>query len=511
MELMRKFFLILTALLIALLSGLSFILFKAEEQINDSGYQVEKRIISLQEVRWLNLSHSSRPIDSLALKLWTFPPKIIIDGVTISELTISSAEDSMAKSPSFIPLQIEIQNLNIKIDAFPYLNNLHGTLRPKLILKNENTQIIRDDDNWFLEGSIPFEHPNLSTLIQFKLQDKKIDLILEEPILKHDLLERMYQFPDMSWQGTLSSEEFTLQSQWQESTFSLRIIPNKMDIKASSLHLESQVDFENILEWLELKKQLRPNNFSAKGSLQLNLDWKDNALKQIHFDVQDLDIIGEVFPVQQMRQIGISYYPIHAQTSRFLGNRSADWVPYSKLGWLKEAVIAAEDSQFNSHKGLNLKGINEALNKSQLDSFSSGGSSITQQLAKNIFLNNKKSLERKLLELIYTISLEKNFSKESILTFYLNAIEFGPNIYGLKQASSHYFLKSPQNLTIREATFLAAILPNPLDGYKKAQLDQVPKYKIDQIIQNIFNGKNISKKQLYTAKAEELRLLIPQE
>ena len=93
----------------------------------------------------------------------------------------------------------------------------------------------------------------------------------------------------------------------------------------------------------------------------------------------------------------------------------------------------------------------------------------------------------------------------------MNAIEFGPNIYGLKQASSHYFLKSPQNLTIREATFLAAILPNPLDGYKKAQLDQVPKYKIDQIIQNIFNGKNISKTQMYAASAEELLLLVPQE
>ena len=506
---MRKFLLILIALLVALLSGLYILLFKAEEHLNAMGYQFDERILSFQEIRWLELSHTNRPIDSLTLELWTFPPKVIIDGMTTSELSLSGSEKPMAKSSSSIPLQIEIQNLNIKVDNFPFLNNLQGTLRSKLILKNEHIQLVRNEDSWLVEGSIPFEHPNLSTLIQFKLQDKNLELILKEPIVAHELLERSYQLPDMSWQGVLSSEECALQSQWQESEFSLRIIPNKTNLKASSLHLESQLAFEDILEWLDLKKRLRPNDFSAKGHFILNIDWNERALEQVHFDVQGLDIIGEIFPVQQMQQIGISYRPIHAQTPRFLGVGSADWVPYAQLGWLKEAVIAAEDSQFTSHKGLNLEGINEALRKSQLDSFSSGGSSITQQLAKNIFLNNQKTFERKILELIYTISLEKHFSKEGILTFYLNAIEFGPKIYGLKQASSHYFLKSPQNLTIREAAFLAAILPNPLDGYKNAQQNYVPKYKIDLIIQNIFNGKNISKAQMSIANSEQLRLLIP--
>lgn len=126
------------------------------------------------------------------------------------------------------------------------------------------------------------------------------------------------------------------------------------------------------------------------------------------------------------------------------------------------AIVVSEDGTFYDHQGFDWFEIKGSIEKNltALD-YARGGSTITQQLAKNVFLSGEKSLLRKVREAILTVQIEKKFSKRQILEKYLNVIEFGPNIFGVRSAARHYFDKEPMDLDILEASFLAFLLPNP--------------------------------------------------
>ncbi len=130
---------------------------------------------------------------------------------------------------------------------------------------------------------------------------------------------------------------------------------------------------------------------------------------------------------------------------------------------LRQAVVIAEDDTFWEHHGFFWEGMRIAMEKN-LDrgSLSVGGSTITQQLAKNLFLSPERSVTRKLQEAILTWRLENTLSKERILEIYLNVVEWGEGIYGAEAAARHYFGVSAGNLGRRQAAQLAAMLPNPL-------------------------------------------------
>lgn len=127
------------------------------------------------------------------------------------------------------------------------------------------------------------------------------------------------------------------------------------------------------------------------------------------------------------------------------------------------AVVASEDNNFTKHKGFDRKAIqnaakvNERRGKKAL-----GGSTISQQTAKNVFLWIQKSYIRKGLEAWHTVLMETMWSKKRIMEVYLNIIEFGDGVYGIEAASNYYFHKHASELTKREASLLAAILPSPL-------------------------------------------------
>ncbi len=140
-----------------------------------------------------------------------------------------------------------------------------------------------------------------------------------------------------------------------------------------------------------------------------------------------------------------------------------EWRDYDRISQhMKQAVVAAEDGKFLQHRGFDLDGMQQALarNKDQ-GKVVAGGSTISQQLAKNLFLYNRRSFVRKGQEAVATFMMERMWSKQRILEVYLNSVEFGENIYGVEAASQHYFGKSARNLSREQAVFLAAILPNP--------------------------------------------------
>jgi len=139
------------------------------------------------------------------------------------------------------------------------------------------------------------------------------------------------------------------------------------------------------------------------------------------------------------------------------------WIPFSKISpYLIKAVLIAEDDKFWEHEGFDYEAIQKAIEKDlQAKKFKFGGSTITQQLTRNLYLSPEKSLIRKISEAIITWRMEKVLSKKRILELYLNVAEWGEGIFGVEAASGYYYGKPSSELTPEEAARLASVLPNP--------------------------------------------------
>ena len=162
------------------------------------------------------------------------------------------------------------------------------------------------------------------------------------------------------------------------------------------------------------------------------------------------------------------------------------WVAYERISiHLKRAVIIAEDAKFLDHEGFDWEGIQRAMDKNQrVGKFVAGGSTITQQRAKNLLLSGERSLLRKGQEAIFTAMLEATMNKRRIFEIYLNVAEWGENIFGAEAAARHYFGVSAASLEPDQAARLAAMLPRPryydrnrssayLTGYSESILGQM--------------------------------------
>jgi monofunctional biosynthetic peptidoglycan transglycosylase len=139
------------------------------------------------------------------------------------------------------------------------------------------------------------------------------------------------------------------------------------------------------------------------------------------------------------------------------------WVDYNKISMhLKRAVIASEDAKFIAHEGFDWEGIEKAYEKNlKKGKIVAGGSTISQQLAKNLFLSSKRTPWRKGQEVIITLMLEKMMTKRRIFEIYLNVIEWGNGVFGAEAAARHYFKTSARGLGKQQAAKLAAMIPNP--------------------------------------------------
>jgi monofunctional biosynthetic peptidoglycan transglycosylase len=139
------------------------------------------------------------------------------------------------------------------------------------------------------------------------------------------------------------------------------------------------------------------------------------------------------------------------------------WVPFSNISpYLVKAVLIAEDDKFWRHEGFDYEAIEKAIEKDlKAKRFKFGGSTISQQLARNLYLSPAKNLLRKMREAIITWRMEKVLSKRRMLELYLNLVEWGDGIFGIEAASRHYYGKPSAELSPEEAAKLASVLPNP--------------------------------------------------
>lgn len=155
------------------------------------------------------------------------------------------------------------------------------------------------------------------------------------------------------------------------------------------------------------------------------------------------------------------------ERTAFMGDKSRRvqqyWIPLSEVSLnLQRAVIVAEDGRFYQHMGIDLYELKESIKTNLVNrSFSRGFSTITMQLARNLYLSPKKQMLRKIKEILIALWIERKLTKDRILEIYLNVIEWGRGIYGIEAAAHHYFSKSADSLSQYEAGFLAAIIPSP--------------------------------------------------
>ena len=149
--------------------------------------------------------------------------------------------------------------------------------------------------------------------------------------------------------------------------------------------------------------------------------------------------------------------------------KSANYVKLRDISpYVIHAVIASEDGAFYEHKGFDWHEMKESMTANlSSGGFRRGGSTLTQQLAKNVYLGKEKAISRKLKEAYLASAIERRYDKNFILEKYLNVVEFGPDMYGVKAAAQYYFHKAPAALHPLEAAYLAFLLPNP-KGYSKS-------------------------------------------
>jgi len=181
-------------------------------------------------------------------------------------------------------------------------------------------------------------------------------------------------------------------------------------------------------------------------------------------------------------------------------------IPLSEVPeYLKEALISAEDANFYSHFGIDLGGIFRAVKINlKIGQPLYGGSTISQQLIRSTFLTTEKTIKRKVREIILTLELERRYSKEQILGWYLNQVPFGPNIYGVEAASKTFFNKSTKEISLSEAALLISLIKAPSYFYPYGEHREELLVRKDYVLDRMAKENYLTKEEAELAKKEEL-------
>ena len=193
---------------------------------------------------------------------------------------------------------------------------------------------------------------------------------------------------------------------------------------------------------------------------------------------------------------------------------SANYVPLKQISpYLAKTIILTEDSNFYNHHGFDWDSIEKNFREGwEKGMYKRGGSTISQQLEKNLFLNQDRTFLRKGLEAIITDRIEKTLTKKEIIERYLNVVEFGKDIYGVKSAAAYYFKKTPAELDVVECAFLAMVLPNPAKysrSYFKKELTPFARKRLDRIVNDLYHYGRINEAEYNTAMEKIQNFLSP--
>jgi monofunctional biosynthetic peptidoglycan transglycosylase len=207
----------------------------------------------------------------------------------------------------------------------------------------------------------------------------------------------------------------------------------------------------------------------------------------------------------------LTFRQIHEIADRSVRKRIEDPNQLKSYSWIDlhevhrdflYAIVISEDTGFFDHEGIDFDAVmNSVAENLRKKKYESGASTISQQVVKNLFLTHEKSLTRKIKEWILTSRLERHFTKNQILEVYLNIAEFGPDLFGIRQASQHFFKKAPAQINAAEGAFIALMLPSPRKNYysifENQNLAKTKRKKLQRVLGEMLANELISSKQYH--------------
>jgi penicillin-binding protein 1A len=234
-------------------------------------------------------------------------------------------------------------------------------------------------------------------------------------------------------------------------------------------------------------------SLAVSGPVFQRPDWEVKA----KLDLSELKHSARAGPMAWLRE-PFDYRPLTAEgrgRELHIGPDNPSYVPLAELPRpLVRAVLRSEDAAFWIHRGFDFDSLRGILLKPEDDKVR-GGSTLTQQLAKNLFLSREKTLARKVKEAFLTLGLEASVPKERLLEVYLNIIEWGPELYGIGEAARHYFAKDARELSIRESAFLATIIPNPVRYHvycSRGEISDIWAGNMEHLLTVLYEGGDIT-------------------
>jgi len=201
--------------------------------------------------------------------------------------------------------------------------------------------------------------------------------------------------------------------------------------------------------------------------------------------------------------------PGEVKSFKTVGPQTPQWVPLAQISvQAMGAVVSSEDTSFFSNEGVDYHEVRESIKKDlETGKFARGASTLTQQVIKNVYLGQEKTLWRKFKEFFWAQKMAKVLSKSEVLAFYLNMAEWGPGLYGIKDAAHHYFNRSPAELTAKQGAFLALLLPSPKkyhSYFKNKSLTPWAQSRLEKILKIMLSMKFIDETEYETALKEQL-------
>lgn len=492
-----------------------------EEQLAQNALQGGVRSVAVGSARWSGVRGRGVEVGSLTLSLLP-TPRVFIEEVRVDldklQLPDRPLKTGGGPQGAAISVPVDLAGLQLRVGGAPLMPPLSGTVLPTLDLVGPQSSLVRSPGGGFrasLAQPVSFGPLSGDAAVTVDCANARIcsfQADVSEAVLDHPLLApRPLEPVALHGEGTLSVADRTA-----EAVFRVDGVPVSLAVDADrQLRVEAaEVPFASLLApFVSQVPEARHAEVDGTVGGVAVFDLPSQRLVSLHPTASGLKARGVVPNPGALATGSVTWRaPLDGGdwVVRTTGRGWPGWTPLSEAGLVPAAMVAAEDAAFWRHEGLHMPAVTEAITESLSDPAAAlrGGSTITQQLAKNLFCDpGDRTLARKLSELLYALELEAILPKQRILELYINIVELGPQVYGVGPAADAYFIKRPARMTPSEAAFLASILPAPRTYYRRALGGNPPRARMAFVLDNMANGGVLTAHEAAVAKARPPRIV----